>query len=119
VMVHSDAKGASVPSRDEAWTVGQHPAVASGWIVRPVLFGSRVRVLPECEGGHVLLKSEDDAWLIAAAPAMRAALEAIANPTYGLGFNKLRGIAKRVLRETSKPTTASAVGTSKASEAND
>jgi hypothetical protein len=54
------------------WEVGQHPAVPNGWIVKPVLFGNRVRILPECEGGHVVLRSKDDARLIAAAPDMLA-----------------------------------------------
>jgi hypothetical protein len=45
--------------------VGQHPAVPNGWIVKPVLFGNRVRILPECEGGHVVLRSEDDAKMLA------------------------------------------------------
>lgn len=64
----------SIPTEREEWTVGQHLAMSSGWIVRPVLFGSRVRVLPECEGGHVVIKSERDARLIAAAPALLEAL---------------------------------------------
>ncbi len=72
-MVHS-GQGAVTPTCDEVWTVGQHPAMLRGWIVRPVLFGSRVRVLPEHEGGHVVIKSEEDARLIAAAPDMLAAL---------------------------------------------
>jgi hypothetical protein len=52
------------------WVNGQHPA-AGGFIVKPILFGSRIknartfandrRVLPANEGGHVLLKSEADA----------------------------------------------------------
>jgi hypothetical protein len=67
---------ASIPGGDEVWTVGQHPAVSSGWIVRPVLFGSRVRVLPEHEGGHVILRNEADARMIGAAPTMLAALRA-------------------------------------------
>lgn len=66
------------------WEVGQHPAIARGWIVKPVLFGSHVRVLPECEGGHVLLLDEADARLIAAAPEMLDALEyAVADMAYG------------------------------------
>ena len=75
-LVHSDAVGVSVPTEREEWTVGQHPAMSSGWIVRPVLFGSRVRVLPECEGGHVVIKSERDARLIAAAPDLFRAASA-------------------------------------------
>lgn len=65
---------ASIPSGEGEWEVGQHPAVSDGWIVRPVLFGSRVRVLPEWEGGHVILKSEADARLISAAREMYAVL---------------------------------------------
>jgi hypothetical protein len=61
--------------QSEVWEVGQHPAVSNGWIVRPVLFGSRVRVLPEHEGGHVLIRSERDARLIAAAPDLLAAIQ--------------------------------------------
>lgn len=60
------------------WEVGQHPAVPNAWIVRPVLFGHRVRVLPECEGSHVCLRNEYDANLIAAAPDMVAALKRMA-----------------------------------------
>lgn len=56
------------------WEVGYHPA-AGGYIVKPVLLGSRIkRVLPECEGGHVLLQEKGDADLIAAAPALYEAL---------------------------------------------
>lgn len=78
MSVHSAASG-SVPTEREEWAVGQHPAMASGWIVRPVLFGPRVTVLPECEGGHVVIKSERDARLIAAAPELlQAAQEAVA-----------------------------------------
>ena len=50
------------------WECGQHPAMTSGWIVKPVLMGANVRVLHECEGGHVVLLNEHDAKLIAAAP---------------------------------------------------
>lgn len=50
------------------WEVGRHPAMSSGFIVHPVLMGSRVSVLPEWEGGHVVIKDERDARLIAAAP---------------------------------------------------
>ncbi len=50
------------------WEVGVHPANDRLYIVRPVLFGSKVVVLPECEGGHVALKNSADALLIAAAP---------------------------------------------------
>jgi hypothetical protein len=48
--------------------------MSSGWIVRPVLFGPRVTVLPEHEGGHVVIKSEQDARLIASAPDLLEAL---------------------------------------------
>lgn len=72
--VHS-GQGAVASTCDEVWTVGQHPAMLRGWIVRPVLFGSRVRVLPEHEGGHVVIKSEEDARLIAAAPRLRALVQ--------------------------------------------
>lgn len=56
------------------WEVGQHPAVSNGWIVRPILFGSNVRVLPESEGGHVVIRDEIVARLIAAAPDLLEAL---------------------------------------------
>lgn len=58
------------------WEVGQHPAISNGWIVRPVLFGSNIRVLPESEGGHVIIRDERVARLIAAAPDLLEALEA-------------------------------------------
>ena len=55
------------------WEVGVHPgAPNAGYIVKPVLFGSRVHVFPECEGGHVALKSKDDANLIAASKELFA-----------------------------------------------
>lgn len=55
------------------WEVGQHPAIPNGWIVRPILMGPNVRVLPKCEGGHVILMREDVAHKIAAAPELMAA----------------------------------------------
>lgn len=78
VSVETTAEEACVPAvqveevagHSEVWEVGQHPAVSNGWIVRPALFGSRVRVLPEHEGGHVLIRSEKDARLIAAGPCL-------------------------------------------------
>ena len=70
--MEGDAVSGGVP-----WEIGQHPAIPNAWIVRPALFGSRVRVLPECEGGHVLILSEQDARLIAAAPDLLAALQAL------------------------------------------
>lgn len=60
------------------WTVGQHPALNKGWIVRPVLFGSRTTRLPLHEGGHTILKNEADAHLIAAAPDLLEALKVAA-----------------------------------------
>lgn len=57
------------------WEVGQHPAVSDGWIVRPVLFGSRAYALPASEGGHIVLRSKEDAHLIAAAPDLLGALK--------------------------------------------
>lgn len=59
------------------WEVGQHPATSRGWIVRPVLFGSRTTRLPLHEGGHTILKNEADAHLIAAAPDLLAALKVV------------------------------------------
>lgn len=59
------------------WEAGVHPANGRLHIVRPVLFGSKVIVLPECEGGHVALKNSADAILIAAAPDLLAVLTAI------------------------------------------
>lgn len=55
------------------WEVGQHPAIPNGWIVRPILMGQNVRVLPKCEGGHVMLMDKDVAHKIAAAPELMAA----------------------------------------------
>lgn len=63
------------PSTPGPWEVGQHPAMSRGWIVRPALFGPRVMVLPEWDGGHVVLKSEADAHLIAAAPELLTSLK--------------------------------------------
>lgn len=57
------------------WEVGQHPAMTKGWIVRPVLFGSQAKALPECEGGHIVLWNKANAHLIAAAPDLAEALE--------------------------------------------
>ena len=88
----------------DRWEVGQHPAIANGWIVRPVLFGSRVRVLPECEGGAVLIKSEADARLIAAAPDLldalvtaRIAIIALADRALEAGFGPLADILDQQL----------------------
>jgi hypothetical protein len=61
---------------NEDWEVGQHPAVPNGWIVRPVLLGSRAYALPECEGGHIVLRSKEDAYRIAALPALLNAARA-------------------------------------------
>lgn len=76
------------------WEAGIHPANANFRIIKPVLFGSRVTVLPECEGGHVALKSAADARLIAAAPdllealiAARAELEAYEADATGERYN--------------------------------
>lgn len=66
------------------WAVGQHPAMTWGFIVKPVLFGNKAVALHECEGGHILLKSEADANLIAAAPDLLDALE-YAVSKYGKG----------------------------------
>lgn len=57
------------------WHLGTHPANHKLNIIKPVLFGSRVTVLPECEGGHVSIKNIDDARLIAASPELLAALQ--------------------------------------------
>jgi hypothetical protein len=59
------------------WELGTHPGNHNLNIVKPVLFGSRVTVLPEWEGGHVSIKNRADALLIAAAPEMLEALEAL------------------------------------------
>ena len=56
------------------WIVGQHPAMTRGWIINPVLFGNKIIRLPECEGGHVALKSKADADLIVKAVNSHAAL---------------------------------------------
>lgn len=63
----------------EEWEVGQHPGRTRGWIVRPVLFGRNVNVLPKHEGGHVELKNEADAHVIAASKELLAAAENILN----------------------------------------
>lgn len=77
------------------WEAGQHPAIANGWIVRPVLFGSRVRVLPECEGGAVLIKSKADAHLIAAATELlEGAQDAV--EAFALLRLAMRGDAKAI-----------------------
>lgn len=55
---------------EETWEVGSHPAIPGTFIVKPVLFGSNIRVLPACEGGHVSLKNPDHAHLIRSAPAL-------------------------------------------------
>lgn len=61
------------------WEVGSHPAAPMTNIVRPILMGAHVRVLPKHGGGHVSLKSADNARLIAAAnPATVLALVAVA-----------------------------------------
>ena len=57
------------------WVLGTHPANHRLNIIKPVMFGSRVTVLPECEGGHVSIKNIADAHLIAAAPDLLEALE--------------------------------------------
>jgi hypothetical protein len=59
------------------WEVGQHPAVSNGWIVRPIMLGSNVRVLPEHEGGHVMFKDEAVAHKVAAAEDMYERLKSI------------------------------------------
>ena len=58
----------------DKWELGQHPAIANGWIIKPILFGANVRVLPESEGGHVIIRDEKIARLIAAAPELLEAL---------------------------------------------
>lgn len=57
------------------WVCGTHPANHELNIIKPVLFGSRVVVLPKCEGGHISIKNKADALLIAAAPELFEALE--------------------------------------------
>jgi hypothetical protein len=69
--------GIAQPLTPGPWEVGQHPALPNGWIIRPVLFGSRVSVLPEHEGGHVVIRNEADARLMAAALELRERLQAI------------------------------------------
>lgn len=101
-----------VPGCDEAWTVGQHPAVSDGWIVRPVLFGSRVRVLPEWEGGHVVLKREADARMIGAAPTMLAALQAFVRGCDHLHTPEL-ALARRAIALATTAAEADAVGMSR------
>lgn len=55
------------------WEVGQHPAMTTGWIIRPVLFGSQAYALPQHEGGHIVIRNEANARMIAAAPDLAEA----------------------------------------------
>jgi len=72
------------------WVVGQHPAMTRGWIINPVLFGNKIIRLPECEGGHVALKSKADAELIVKAVNSHAALvEALEEALNGLRNTKV------------------------------
>lgn len=56
------------------WELGTHPANHKLNIVKPILFGRNVTILPECEGGHASINNIADARLIAASPDMYEAL---------------------------------------------
>lgn len=43
------------------WELGTHPANHKLNIIKPVMLGPRITVLPECEGGHVSIKNKADA----------------------------------------------------------
>ena len=66
------------------WNNGTHPGNHNFNIVHPVLFGHRITILPECEGGHVSIKNKADAQLIAAAPELLEALELADKEIYRL-----------------------------------
>ena len=70
--VMSEAKPTPGP-----WELGTHPGDHNLNIIKPVLFGNRVTVLPQHEGGHVSIKNIADARLIAAAPDLLEALTEI------------------------------------------
>lgn len=59
------------------WILGTHPANHRLNIIKPVFFSKNVTVLPDCEGGHISIKNIADAHLIAAAPDMFEALQAV------------------------------------------
>lgn len=71
------------------WEAGQHPAIASGWIVKPILFGANVRILPECEGGHILLRKAGDANLIASALDLFESLDRLVGPCLSYHGNNI------------------------------
>jgi hypothetical protein len=59
------------------WEAGHHPAIPTGGaIIRPVTFGSRVRVLPKHEGGHVMIGEADAAFIAAIHDAFPKLIEA-------------------------------------------
>lgn len=50
------------------WISGVHPANHNMNIINPIMFGSRVGKLPECEGSHAYFKKTKDSQFIAASP---------------------------------------------------
>lgn len=97
------------------WELGTHPANPHLNIIKPVMFGSQVTVLPECEGGHVSIDNIANARLIAAAPDLLEALDDLIlnigkSPTgrglfsveeaYSLEFNKARSAISKARGES-------------------